>query len=93
MIVIDTPTQYATVQSPVHVEGGANVFEANLSWQILQGGQVVQQDYTMTSSGHAFSPYSFEVDLNPGNYTLRAYEASPEDGSPMFVETKQFTVE
>ena len=93
MIVIDTPTQYATVQSPVHVEGGANVFEANLSWQILQGGQVVQQDYTMTSSGQAFSPYSFEVDLNPGNYTLRAYEASPEDGSPMFVETKQFTVE
>jgi Immunoglobulin-like domain of bacterial spore germination/Sporulation and spore germination len=92
-IVIDTPSQDATVQSPVTVEGDASVFEATVSWQILQDGQVVQEGYTTTSSGQKFSPYSFDVDLDPGSYTLRVYEASAEDGSPMFVETKQFTVE
>jgi hypothetical protein len=92
-IVIDTPSQDATVQSPVTVEGDASVFEGTVSWQILQGGQVVRQGYTTTSSGQEFSPYSFDVDLDPGRYTLRVYEASGEDGSPIFVETKQFTVE
>jgi hypothetical protein len=92
-IVIDTPSQDATVQSPVTVEGDASVFEATVSWQILQDGQVVQEGYTTTSSGQKFSPYSFDVALDPGSYTLRVYEASAEDGSPMFVETKQFTVE
>jgi hypothetical protein len=92
-IVIDTPSQDATVQSPVKVEGDASVFEATVSWQILQDGQVVQEGYTTTSSGQEFSPYSFVVALDPGSYTLRVYEASAEDGSPMFVETKQFTVE
>jgi hypothetical protein len=92
-IVIDTPSQDATVQSPVTVEGDASVFEATVSWQILQSGQVVQEGTTMAAAGQVFSPYSFDVDLGPGSYTLRVYEASAEDGSPMFVETKQFTVE
>jgi hypothetical protein len=92
-IVIDTPSQGATAQSPVTVEGDASVFEATFSWEILQSGQVVRQGYATTSSGQEFSPYSFDVDLDPGSYTLRVYEASAENGSPMFVETKQFTVE
>jgi hypothetical protein len=93
LIVVDAPLQYGTVQSPVTVEGDASVFEGTVSWQVLQDGQVVKQGYTTTSSGQEFSPYLFEVDLDPGSYTLRVYEASAENGSPMFVETKQFTVE
>jgi hypothetical protein len=82
-IVINSPRQDATVQSPVTVEGNASVFE----------GTVVKEGYTTTSSGQEFSPYMFEVDLDPGSYTLRVYEASAGNGSPLFVETKQFIVE
>ena len=31
--------------------------------------------------------------LPPGTYELRAFEASPEDGSPLHTDTKTFTVE
>jgi Immunoglobulin-like domain of bacterial spore germination/Sporulation and spore germination len=92
-IVINSPVQDATVQSPVTVEGDASVFEGTVSWQVLESGQVVKQGYTTASAGQVLSPYLFEVDLDPGSYTLRVYEASAENGSPMFVETKQFTVE
>ncbi len=92
-IVIDAPSQDATVQSPVTVEGDASAFEGNVSWQILRDGQVVQEGFTTAAAGQVFSPYSFDVDLDPGSYTLRVYEASAEDGSPMFVQTKQFIVE
>jgi hypothetical protein len=92
-IVINSPGQGTTVQSPVTVEGDASVFEGTVSWQVLQSGRVVRQGYTTASAGQVFSPYSFEVDLDPGNYTLRVDEASAANGSPMFVETKRFTVE
>jgi hypothetical protein len=91
-IIVDTPSQGATVRSPVTVKGHASVFEGTVSWQILHRGQVVRESYTTTASGQAFSPYRFEVVLDPGNYTLRVYEVSAESGSPMFVETRQFTV-
>jgi hypothetical protein len=91
-IIVDSPSQGATVRSPVTVKGGASVFEGNVSWQILQNGQVVQDGFT-TAAGQEFSPYLFEVNLETGHYTLRVYEESQENGLAMFVETKQFTVE
>ena len=39
-----------------------------------------------------FGEFSDSVDLDPGTYELRAFEASAEDGSPIHVDTKTFTV-
>jgi Immunoglobulin-like domain of bacterial spore germination/Sporulation and spore germination len=93
VITVDTPSQGATIQSPVTVEGNASVYEGTVSWQVLQGGRVVQHDVTTALSGQEISPYSFKVTLDPGSYTLRVYEESAANGSAMFVETKQFMVE
>jgi Immunoglobulin-like domain of bacterial spore germination/Sporulation and spore germination len=90
-IMVDTPSQGATVQSPVTVRGSASVYEGTVMWEILKDGRIVKHDFTTALSGQELSPFSFTIDLDPGSYTLRIYDAS--GGSPMFVETKQFTVE
>jgi Immunoglobulin-like domain of bacterial spore germination/Sporulation and spore germination len=90
-IIVDTPSQGATVQSPVTVRGSTSVYEGTVTWEIVKDGRIVKHDFTTALSGQELSPYSFKIDLDPGSYTLRVYDAS--GGSPMFVETKQFTVE
>jgi hypothetical protein len=75
------------------VEGIAAAFEANVSWELLDGRRVVRDGFTMTSEGMAFSPYSFRIrDVAPGRYTLKVYQQSAEDGSDSFVDTKTVTV-
>jgi Immunoglobulin-like domain of bacterial spore germination/Sporulation and spore germination len=90
-IIVDTPSQGATVQSPVTVRGSASVYEGTVTWEILENGRVVKHDFTTALSGQKLSPYSFKAHLDPGRYTLRVFDSSGR--SPLFVETKQFTVE
>lgn len=82
LVGIDNLAEGAAVTSPVVVSGEANVFEATLQWQVLDGnGAVVQSGSTMTSEGQTFAPYSFELTLPPGTYTVVVTEDDPSDGA------------
>lgn len=92
MVQVTEPAEGAVVSSPVTVEGVANVFEANVNWEVLQGDQVVKHGFTMTGGAYEFSPFKETIELPPGDYTLRFFEASAEDGRPTHVDTKTITV-
>ncbi len=95
LVQIDSPTQGETVRSPVTVSGEADAYEANVPWSVLdQDGVVVASGATMTSEGQTFAPFSFQVELEPGQYTVEISEDDPSDGAagePM-TDTKQFVV-
>lgn len=82
LVQIDDPQEGATSPSPLTVSGEAAVFEANLLWRVLdEGGAEVADGFTMTSEGQTFAPYSFDVDLPPGTYTVVVEEPDPSDGA------------
>jgi hypothetical protein len=92
MVSITAPSQGAEVSSPVPVVGIANVFEANVSWQVLQDGVVVKEGFTTAKSGMQFSTFETQIALPAGSYSLRFFSSSPEDGRAMYVDTKDITV-
>jgi hypothetical protein len=96
LVQIDSPTEGAVVSSPVTVEGEANVFEANVQWRVIDdSGNVVEPGFTTTPEAYVFAPFSFEVELEPGTYTLEVSESDPsggEGGEPM-TDTRTVTVE
>ena len=73
---------------PVVVKGEATVFEATVSWQLLQGTRVVKQGHATASIGAPQrGTYSFSVgSLAPGNYSIRVYEVSAADGTTVNAE-------
>lgn len=87
LVQIDQPAEGAETTSPVTVSGDAAVFEANLLWHVLDAaGAEVASGFTMTTEGQTFAPYSFTVDLEPGEYTVVIVEDDPsggEGGTPM----------
>ncbi|MPZ97449.1 MAG: hypothetical protein GEU96_21670 [Propionibacteriales bacterium] len=94
MTWITAPVEGQTVGRTLKVEGIANHFEANVSWELVQDGEVVRDNFTTAAEGMTFTPYSFTLTkLEPGDYTVRVFESSPEDGSVTFLDTKTFTVE
>jgi hypothetical protein len=93
LIWLLTPTEGATVSSPVAFTGYGTAFEATISWEVRQDGQVVDQSTVQGGANGEFGEFSGSVDLEPGTYELRAFESSAEDGSPQHVDTKTFTVE
>jgi hypothetical protein len=96
LVQIESPGEGATVQSPVEVVGDAAAFEANVPWRVLdESGAVVKEGAAMTSAGQRFAPYSFSVDLAPGDYVVVVSEGDPsggEGGTPM-MDTKSVTVQ
>ena len=73
--------------------GEASVFEATVSWELVQGGKVVKEGFTNASQGApGRGPWSAKADVPPGDYVLRAFESSAEDGRPTFVDDKPLTV-
>ena len=73
--------------------GEASVFEATVSWELVQGGKVVKEGFTNASQGApGRGPWSAKADVPPGDYVLRAFESSAEDGTPTFVDDKPLTV-
>lgn len=96
LVQIDDPVEGATVTSPVTVTGEAAVFEATLPWSVLDGsGAEVASGVTMTAEGQTFAPYSFEVPLEPGRYTVVVTEDDPSDGEAgaMMTDSRVITVE
>lgn len=93
---IDDPADGATVTSPVTVSGEAAVFEATLLWSVLDAsGTEVESGFTSTTEGQTFAPYSFDLDLEPGEYTVVVSESDPSDGeagTPM-TDSRRITVE
>lgn len=90
-----TPQEGEEVSGPLTVEGRGAFFEANVSWQVLQDGSVVDDGFATAQECCTLSPFSFEVtDLPPGDYLLRVYDADVSDGEgPGEQEdTKRFTV-
>lgn len=73
--------------------GEASVFEATVSWEFRQGSRVVKVGHTNAETGApGRGPWSDVADVPPGNYVLRAFESSAEDGRPTFVDDKPVTV-
>ncbi len=93
-IQISSINQGAELNSPVTISGQACTFEANVVWQLSQGGKVVQQGFTTATSGcPERGQWSITIsDLAPGNYTIAAVEYSAEDGSLFAIDDKEFVV-
>ncbi|MDQ3611193.1 MAG: GerMN domain-containing protein [Actinomycetota bacterium] len=73
--------------------GEATVFEATVSWEWLKGGQVVDEGFSTADGGApGRGDWSATVDVPPGDYVLRAFSSSAEDGSRMFVDDKEVRV-
>jgi hypothetical protein len=76
------------------VTGQACVFEANVTWELRQGGSVVDQGHTTATSGCP-QQGSWTVSLGTlaaGQYEFRAIEVSPKDGSIAFQNVVPFSV-
>jgi hypothetical protein len=93
-IVITSPAEGEQVSSPVDVDILGNVFEGNVNWQLLDdSGAKIDDGYVTTSMGD-WTPATIHLgDLDPGTYTIRCLEYSPQNGKPGNVDDKTFTVE
>jgi len=82
------------VSNPVSISGSACTFEANVSWELSQGGEV--KDSGATTAEFACpdrSDWKLDLgDLAAGNYVLTVSDFSAEDGSLIFADSKAFTV-
>ncbi len=89
------PAQGATVSSPVAITGVGTAFEGTISWQVRREGSdaVVAEGVTSGGANGEFGEFSDSVELEPGTYEMRAFESSAEDGRPLHVDSKTFTVE
>ena len=89
-----SPQEGDTVDQTFVVDGRGIFFEANVSWQLLQDGAVVDEGFTTAQDGMSLASYSFEVTAEPGDYTLRVYDAdmSGGEGNGEAEDTKQITV-
>ncbi len=86
-IVVDGPVIGASVSSPVAISGTADVFEAMVSYRILdENGKIVAQGTTMASCGTGcrgdFSVHVSYVVAHDQRGTIELFEASAKDGSP-----------
>ena len=93
-IWVDSPTPGATVTVPVTVTGQACVFEAQFSWELLQGSTVVKSGNTTSSIACPdYGTYSITLgSLLAGSYTIRLYDLSMKDGSVAYETRVLFTV-
>lgn len=73
--------------------GEATVFEATVSWELRRGSQVVKKGFTNASTGApGRGTWSAKADVPPGDYVLRAFESSAQDGSEQWVDDKPLRV-
>jgi spore germination protein GerM len=89
-ILVESPGIGERVSSPVTITGTANVFEAVVSIAILdERGRTVASTFTMATCGTGCrGSYATDVRYHVGTRqpgTLRVYEVSAKDGSPLHV--------
>jgi hypothetical protein len=76
------------------VWGRGAFFEANVSWQLLDGERVVDEGFTTAKECCTLAEFSFGLEAPaPGDYTLRVYDAdmSGGEGNGEAEDTKQLT--
>ena len=88
-ILIESPLDGDVVDTPIHLRGTANVFEATVSIEVRDAaGDVVLETFTTATSGTG-TRGTFDTDLRlpgaSGPLTITAFEASAEDGRPLHV--------
>ncbi len=93
-VSVSSPADGATVSSPFDVTGQAAAFEANVQWELMQGGTVVKRGATTAEECCTLSPYSFEVTAPPGDYTVVVHDEDPSggEGHPPSQDTKRIQV-
>ncbi|MDQ3503737.1 MAG: GerMN domain-containing protein, partial [Actinomycetota bacterium] len=73
--------------------GEASAFEATVDWEWLRDGKVVDKGFSTAEIGApGRGDWSATVDVPPGDYVLRAFQSSAEDGSRTFVDDKDVRV-
>ncbi len=94
-VIVNRPAEGEVVSTEFEVEGVAATFEANVVWELKQGGQVVRNGFTTAAACCTLSPYSFSVTAPPGTYTLVVHDTDESDGEGVGTseDTKQITVE
>ena len=77
-VQVDDPTDGSTVGSTFTVKGRAAAFEANVQWELEQGGHVVKRGATTAHECCTLSPFSLHVgDVAPGEYVLVVHDEDP----------------
>lgn len=91
--IID-PAEGAEVPSGFEVSGVGAFFEANVTWELRQGGKVVKSGFATAEECCRMAPYAFTVDAPAGRYTLvvKDEDASGGEGFPPFEDSKNITV-
>jgi hypothetical protein len=94
LVQIDEPAEGARVTSPVRVSGEAAVFEATVLWEVRRDGAVVRSGAATSAEGQRFAPYTFSVELPPGEYEIRVSEDDPSGGAgrPVMSDARRVTV-
>ncbi|MCL3860592.1 Gmad2 immunoglobulin-like domain-containing protein [Actinotalea sp. K2] len=80
---IVSPTPGETVTGPVvTISGEGTAYEATLQWRVLVAGteETVQEGFTTAGANGEIGPYSQDVELAPGSYTVQVWEADISDG-------------
>jgi hypothetical protein len=73
-VQIDGPIEAASLDPTAFTVSGAAISPTGrLRWEVLDRGQVVQQGETTTTSCCSLSPYSFQLTLPPGRWTIVVY--------------------
>lgn len=88
------PRQDSEVSSPVRIAGFGTAFEGTVSWEVRREGsdEVVKEGFAQAGSNGEFGEFTDTVELPPGTYEMRAFESSAQDGSPLHIDSKVFTV-
>lgn len=94
LVQINDPGEGVSVTNPVRISGEAALFEATYEWRIEQDATVVAEGSGQAEEGQRFAAFSFEVDLEPGDYTVVVSATDPSGGEgpgPMS-DSRSFTV-
>lgn len=89
-ILVETPTPFATVSSPLTIAGTANVFEATVSYSLedATGAEITSGFTTATCGTGCRGTFEVSVPFEAGGVsegTLVVFESSAEDGSRIHV--------
>lgn len=91
-VSITSPTEGATVPGTFTVTGQASAAEANVIWELTQGGRVVRQGFATAQECCTLSPYSFTVSAPPGSYTLVVHNTNESNGEGVAVTRDTKTI-
>jgi hypothetical protein len=99
-VSLTSPEQGSTVGDTLRVTGVGNSFEANVGWEIRQGGRVVDDGFATAEGwmGDRLFPFETTIDVSglaPGSYTFRVITDDPTGGTEgvgAMTDDKDFTI-